>query len=110
VTGRVRSSLTGLAAASGHFRPRKTLTGRAGADRTRPVTSPVTDHSSIKQRYLLAPNSNFDDLGHFGKLTQRDTQPTKALDPIHNGSKQYSTPRAILVSGEHRKTFLSSPS
>jgi hypothetical protein len=34
----------------------------------------------------LAPNSNFDDLGHFGKLMQRATHPI-ILDPNHNGSK-----------------------
>jgi hypothetical protein len=61
----------------------------------------VTDHPTLKRSYLLTPNSDFDDLGHFGKITQRATQPTKALDPIHNISKKYSTPRAILVSGEH---------
>jgi hypothetical protein len=61
----------------------------------------VTDHSTLKQSYLLALNFDFDDLRHFGKLTQRATQPTIALDPIHNRSKQYFTARVILVSGEH---------
>jgi hypothetical protein len=69
-----------------------------------------TDHSTLKRSYLLAPNSDFDDLRHFGKVTQRATQSIKVLDLIHNRSKQYSTPRAILVSEEHWKTFLSSPS
>jgi hypothetical protein len=45
----------------------------------------VADHPALKWSYLLAPNSDFDDLGHFGKLTQRATQPTKAFDPIRNG-------------------------
>jgi hypothetical protein len=74
------------------------------------VAASVVDHPALKRSYVLAPNSDFDDLGHFGKLTQRATQPTKALDPVHTESKQYSTLRAIIVSGEHQKTFLSSPS
>jgi hypothetical protein len=74
------------------------------------VVVSVVDHPALKRSYLLAPDSNFDDLRHFGKLTQRATQPTKALNPVHNGSKQYFTLRAIIVSGEHRKSFLSSPS
>jgi hypothetical protein len=52
-----------------------------------PVAASVADHPALKRSYLLAPNSDFDDLGHFGKLTQRATQPTKALNPAHNRSK-----------------------
>jgi hypothetical protein len=70
----------------------------------------VADHPTLKRSYLLALNSDFDDLGHFEKLTQRATQYTKAFDPVLNGSKQYSTQRVIIESKEHRKTFLSSPS
>jgi hypothetical protein len=74
------------------------------------VAASVADHPALKRSYLLAPNSDFDDLGYFKKFTQRDTQPTKAFDPVLNGSKQYSTQRAIKESKEHRKIFLSSPS
>jgi hypothetical protein len=72
------------------------------------VAASVVDHPALKRSYLLALNFDFNDLGYFGKLTQRDTQPTKVFDLIPNGSKQYSTQRAIIVSKEHRKTFLSS--
>jgi hypothetical protein len=70
----------------------------------------VTDHPALKRSYLLTPNSDFDDLRHFEKLTQRATQPNKAFDPVLNGSKKYSIQRVIKESKEHRKTFLSSPS
>jgi hypothetical protein len=44
----------------------------AGTNQTRVVT----DLSTLKWLQLLAPNSDFNDLGHFGKLTQRVTHPT----------------------------------
>jgi hypothetical protein len=72
------------------------------------VAASVADHPALKRSYLLALNSDFDDLGYFGKLTQRATQHNKAFDPIPNVSKHYSTQRAIIVSKEYRKTFLSS--
>ena len=54
--------------------------------------------------------SKLGDLGLYGKLIQRATQPNWILDPKHNGSKQYSTPRDNLISGEKQKTFLASQS
>ena len=68
------------------------------------------ESTSVKRPYLLAPMSKLGDLGLYGKLVQRTTQLNWKFDPKHNGSKQYSTPRANLVSGEHRKIFLASPS
>jgi hypothetical protein len=37
------------------------------------VAAYVADYPALKRSYLLALNSNFDDLGYFGKLTQRAT-------------------------------------
>jgi hypothetical protein len=37
------------------------------------VAASVADHPALKRSYLLALNFDFDDLGHFGKLTQRAT-------------------------------------
>ena len=59
---------------------------------------------------MLTFSSEFDDLGHFGKLTQRAIQSIWLLNPSQNVSKQYFNLKAILISGEHRKASFSSPS